>query len=78
MDTMEEKVCISVDVVPFFDKYDYFGWRAKMKAFLKKYGVWEIVINIAAPFKKKSKAANQKEAKKNNTTTLKFFVGWSS
>ena len=40
MDTMEEKVCISVDVVPFFDKYDYFGWRAKMKAFLKKCGVW--------------------------------------
>ena len=45
-----------------------------MKAFLKKYGVWEIVINSAAPFNKKSKAANQKEAKKNNTTTLKFLL----
>ena len=26
MDTKEEKVCISVDVVPIFDKHDYFGW----------------------------------------------------
>ena len=33
MDTKEdkeEKVCISIDVVPLFDKHDYFGWRAKM------------------------------------------------
>ena len=28
----EEKVCKSVDVVPIFNKHDYFGWRAKMKA----------------------------------------------
>ena len=74
MDTKEEKVCISVDVVPFFGKHDYFGWRAKIKAFLKKYGVWEIVINTTAPYNKKSKAANRKEVKKNNTTTLKFFL----
>jgi hypothetical protein len=40
MDTKEEKVCILADVVSFFYKHDYFGWRAKMKAFLKKYGVW--------------------------------------
>ena len=45
-----------------------------MKAFLKKYGVWEIVINVVAPSNKKPKAANQKEAKKNNTTTLKFLL----
>ena len=74
MDTMEEKVCISVDVVPVFDKHDYFGWRPKMKAFLKKYGVWEIVINVAAPSNKKSKVANHKEAKKNNSTSLKFVL----
>ena len=55
MDTMEEKVCILVDVVPIFDKHDYFGWRAKMKTFLKKYGVWEIVINTISPSNKKSK-----------------------
>ena len=73
-DTKEEKVCISVDVVPFFDKRDYFGWRAKMKTFLKKYGVWEIVINAANPSKKKTKAEAQKEAKKNNATTLKFLL----
>jgi DNA repair ATPase RecN len=74
MDTKEEKVCISVDVVPIFNKHDYFGWRAKMKAFLKKYGVWEIVINAANPSKKKTKAKAQKEAKKNNATTLKFLL----
>ena len=73
MDTKEEKVCISVDVL-VFNKNDYFGWRAKMKAYLKTYGVWEIVINAANPFNKKTKAANQKEAKKNNTTTLKFML----
>jgi Holliday junction resolvase len=71
---MEEKVCTSVDVVPVFNEIDYFGWRAKMKAYLKKYGVWEIVINAAAPSNKKSKAANQKEAKKNNITALKFLL----
>ena len=73
MDTMEEKLCTSVDV-PVFDKHDYFGWRAKMKSYLKKYGVWEIVINAANPSNKKSKAANQKEAKKNNATALKFLL----
>jgi len=71
MDTMEEKVCTSIDVLAF-DKNDYFGWRAKMKTYLKKDGVWEIVINAANPSNKKSKAANQKEAKKNNATALKF------
>ena len=74
MDTKEEKVCISIDVVPIFDKHDYFGWRAKMKTFLKKYGVWEIVINVANPSKKKSKTENQKEAQKNNATALKFLL----
>ena len=80
MDTKEEKeekVCIPFDDVPVFYEVDYFGWRARMKAYLKKYGVWEIVINVAAPSNKKSKVANQKEAKKNNTTTLNIFVGWS-
>ena len=45
-----------------------------MKAYLKKYGVWEIVINVAAPTNKKSKAANQKEANKNNAIALKFLL----
>ena len=45
-----------------------------MKAYLKKYGVWEIVINVVAPSNKKSKVANQKEAKKNNITTLIFLL----
>ena len=38
MDTKEEKVCIQVDIVLVFDKHDYFGWRDRMKAYLKKYG----------------------------------------
>ena len=32
MDTVEEKVCTPIDVVPVFDEVDYFGWRARMKA----------------------------------------------
>jgi hypothetical protein len=76
-DTKEEKeenVCIPFDSVSVFDETDYFGWRAKMKAYLKKYGVWEIVINIAIPTNKKSKAANQKEDNKNNAIALKFVL----
>ena len=45
-----------------------------MKAFLKKYGVWETMINAANPSKKKSKDENQKEAKKNNAIALKFLL----
>ena len=45
-----------------------------MKAYLKKYEVWEIVINGANPSNKKSKAANQKEANTNNATALKFLL----
>ena len=45
-----------------------------MKAYLKKFGVWEIVINLPIPSKKKTKSASQKEAKKDNTTALKFFM----
>ena len=45
-----------------------------MKAYLKKFGVWEIVINPPAPSNKKGKSAAQKEAKKDNTTTLKFLM----
>ena len=77
MDTKEgkeEKVCISVDVGPIFNKKNYFGWRAKMKAFLKRYGVWEIMITATNPSKRKSKAENQKEAKKNNATALNFLL----
>ena len=46
----------------------------KKKAYLKKFGVWEIVINPPAPSNKKGKSAAQKEAKKDNTTTLKFLM----
>ena len=55
MDTMEENICIPIDVVPIFDEVDYFGWKARIKAYLKKYGVWEIVINAANPSKRNTK-----------------------
>jgi len=58
MDTKEKKVYISVGIVLIFYKHDYFGWRARMKTYLKKYGVLEIVINVASPSNKKSKATN--------------------
>ena len=45
-----------------------------MKAYLKKFGVWEIVINPPAPSNKKDKAAAQKEAKKDNAIALKFLM----
>ena len=45
-----------------------------MKAYLKKFGVWEIVINPPAPSNKKGKSAAQKEAKKDNTTALNFLM----
>ena len=45
-----------------------------MKVFLKKYGVWENVINVANSSKKKTKDENQKEAKKNHATSLKFLL----
>ena len=45
-----------------------------MKAYLKKFGVWEIVINPPAPSNKKGKVAAQKEAKKDNSKALKFLM----
>ena len=71
---MEEKIESSSSDVPVLDVIDYFDWRSKMKAYLKKFGVWEIVINPPAPSNKKGKSAAKKEAKKDNTTTLKFLM----
>ena len=45
-----------------------------MKAYLKKFGIWDIVINPPAPSNKKGKEAAQKEAKKDNSKTLKFLM----
>ena len=44
-----------------------------MKAYLKKFVVWDIVINPPAPSNKKGKSAAQKESK-DNTTALKFLM----
>ena len=45
-----------------------------MKAYLKKIGIWQIVFNPPTSSNKKGKAATQKEAKKDNATTLKFLM----
>ena len=45
-----------------------------MKAYMNKFGVWEIEINPLALSKKKGKEAAQKEEKKDNTTSLKFLM----
>ena len=71
---MAEKVESLRNEVPLFDETDYFAWRAKMKEFLKRFGVWEIVINAHVPSKNQSKAAAKREVKKNDSTTLKFIL----
>ena len=71
---MEEKKESLSNDVPILDITDYFSWRRKMKAYLKKYGVWEIVINPCSPSNKKGKSTAQKEAKNENTTSLNFLM----
>ena len=60
--------------IPLFDETYYFAWRAKMKEFLKRFGVWEIVINAHVPSKNQSKVVAKREVKKNDSTTLKFIL----
>ena len=45
-----------------------------MKAYLKKFGVWEIMVNPPAQSNKKTKSATQKNAKKDNAIALKFLM----
>ena len=45
-----------------------------MKEFMKRFGVWKIVINAYVPSKKQSNSTTQKEARKNNSTALKFIL----
>ena len=71
---MEEKKESSSNDVPILDVTDYFSCRIKMKVYLKKFGIWKIVINPPAPSNKKGKSTAQKEAKKDNTTALKFLM----
>ena len=71
---MEEKKESSSNDVPILDIIDYFIWRSKMKSYLKKFGIWEIVINPLVPSNKKGKSVAQKEEKMDDTTTLKFLM----
>ena len=70
MDPQEE----FINDVPRCDVKYYFGWRRKMRSYLKKFGVWEIVINPPNLSNKKDKAIAQKDAKKGNTIALKFLM----
>ena len=71
MDTKSES---PNDEVLVFDVTDYFGWRSKIKAYLKKFCVWEIVISLPIMSNKKTKSTTQKEAKKDNITALKLLM----
>ena len=71
---MEAKAESSSNGVPILDVTYYFRWRRKMTAYLKKFGLWDIVINPPIPSNKKAKLAAHKEFKKDNTTTLKFLM----
>ena len=56
--------------VPILEKSDYFGWRSKMKSYLKQFDVWEIVVNPPNQPSKKTKAAVEKD----NKVALKFLM----
>ena len=71
---MEAKEEESSNDIPVLDMTYYFSQRSNMKAYMKKFGVWDIVINPPAPSNKKGKSTTQKQTKKDNTTTLKFLM----
>ena len=52
---MKDKKESSSNDVLVLDITDYFNWRIKMKAYLKKFFIWEIVINPPTPSNKKGK-----------------------
>ena len=56
--------------VPVLEKSDYFGWRSKMKSYLKQFSVWEIVVNPPNQPSMKTKEAVDKD----NKVSLKLFM----
>ena len=56
--------------VPDLEKSDYFGWRSKMKSYLKQFIVWEIVVNPPKGPSKKTKEIVWKE----NKIALKVLI----
>ena len=71
---MEEQVVFLSYGAPVFDVTDYSGWRSKMKYYLKKFGFWEIVMNLPIFSNKKTKLVALKESEKDNTSYLKFIM----
>ena len=56
--------------VPVLEKLGYFGWRSKMKGYLKQFGVWETMVNPPNQPSKKTKAAVEKD----NKVALKLLM----
>ena len=56
--------------VPVLEKLDYFGWRSKMKDYLKNFSVWEIVVNPPNQPNKKTKTIVENY----NKISLNFFM----
>ena len=52
------------------EKSNYFGWRSKMKSYLKQFSVWEIVVNPPNQPSKKTKATVEKD----NKVALKLLI----
>ena len=56
--------------VPILERSDYFGWRNKMKDYLKTFGVQKIVVNPPVQPNKKTKT----DVEKYNKIALNFFM----
>ena len=56
--------------VPILEKSDYFGWRSKIKSYLKQFSVWEIVVKPPNQTNKNTKA----EVEKDNKVALNFLM----
>ena len=55
-DTMEAKEESSSNDVLVLDMTYHFSWKRNVKSYIKKFGIWYIVINPLAPSYKKEKS----------------------
>ena len=71
---MEGQVEVTNNDVLVFYMADYFGWSSDMKTCLKKFGVWDIVINPPVVSNNKTESVARKESQKDNAIALKFLI----
>ena len=73
MDTSMDQQEEFINDVPRFDVKYYFGWRSKMKAYLKKFGVWEIFIN-----QQEGQSNSSERCKEEQYNSSEISRGWTS